>query len=82
MLCFMMIKVHNHSVGTSTRLVEIVRTNGDSPKPSQMATTALCEAEIITVSLVYPVINGLLKKHLLSDTNDLSPVKDFKGKVS
>ena len=30
------------------------------------------------VSLVYHVINGLLKKHLLAD----SPVKNFKEKVS
>ena len=51
-------------------------------KPLQMATTALCEAETVTVSLVYPVINGLLKKHLLADTYDLSPVKNFKEKVS
>ena len=30
-------------------------------KPLQVATTALCEAEIVSIALVYPVINGLLK---------------------
>ena len=50
-------------------------------KPLQMATTALCEAEIIKVSLVYPVINGLLKKHLLADPDIILPVKNFKEKV-
>ena len=34
-------------------------------KPLQVATTALCESDIVSVSLVYPVIHGLLKKHLV-----------------
>ena len=33
-------------------------------KPLQVATTALCESEIVSVSLVYPVIHGLLKNIL------------------
>ena len=33
-------------------------------KPLQVATTALCESDIVSVSLVYPVINGLLKSIL------------------
>ena len=32
----------------------------------QIATTALCETEIVSCALIYPVINGLLKKHLVS----------------
>ena len=36
--------------------------DGDSfkPNPLQVATTALCEAEIVCVSLVYPIINSLV----------------------
>ena len=33
-------------------------------KPLQVATTALCEEHNVSVSLVYPVVYGLLKKHL------------------
>jgi len=51
-------------------------------KALQIATTALCEAEIISVLLVYPAIHGLLNKHLVSKPNDLPAVKAFKEKVS
>ena len=51
-------------------------------KPLQVATTALCESEIVSVSLVYPVIHGLLKKHLINKTDDLQAVKAFKEKVT
>ena len=47
-----------------------------------MATTALCEAEVVSVSLVNPVINELLKKHLVVSSGDLSAVKPFKEKVT
>ena len=30
-------------------------------EPLQIATTALCETEIVSCSLIYPVANGLLK---------------------
>ena len=51
-------------------------------KPLQMATTALCESQVVSVSLVYPVINGLLKKHLVVNGTDLPAVKAFKENVS
>ena len=47
-----------------------------------MATTALCEAEIVFITLVYPVINGLLKKHLAAKPDDLAPIQAFKETVS
>ena len=34
-------------------------------EPLQIAGTALCETEIVSCSLIYPVINGLLKNHLV-----------------
>ncbi len=51
-------------------------------KPLQVATTALCESEIVSVSLVYPVIHGLLTNHLCVNPDDLPPVKNFKEKVT
>ena len=33
-------------------------------EPLQIATTALCESEIVSCSLIYPVINELLKNTL------------------
>ena len=51
-------------------------------KPLQVATTALCEADIVSITLVYPVINGLLKKYLPAKPDDLAPIKAFKETVS
>ena len=51
-------------------------------EPLQIATTALCETEIVSCSLIYPVVNGLLKKHLSPDGNDLFAVKRFKDVVT
>ena len=51
-------------------------------KPLQVATTALCEAEIVPIALVYPVINGLLKKHLSAKPDDLAPIKAFKELIT
>ena len=51
-------------------------------EPLQIATTAFCETEIVSCSLIYPVINGLLKNHLLVDENDLPAVKRFKEVVT
>jgi len=51
-------------------------------EPLQIATTALCETEIVSCSLIYPVVNGLLKNHLSPDENDLSAVKRFKDVVT
>ena len=50
-------------------------------KPLQVATTALCEEQNISVSLVYPVINGLVRKHLVVKEEDLTAVKNFKETV-
>jgi len=44
-------------------------------EPLQIATTALCETEIVSCSSIYPVINGLLKNHLVSGEDDLPTVK-------
>ena len=46
--------------------------------PLQVATAALCESEIVSCSLIYPVINGLLSNHLKENVNDLHAVKAFK----
>ena len=51
-------------------------------EPLQIATTALCEAEIVSCSLIYPVINGLLKNHLVPGEGDLPTVKRFKEIVA
>ena len=51
-------------------------------KPLQVATTALCESQIVSVSLVYPVINGLINKQLFASSDDLSQVKAFEEEVS
>ena len=48
----------------------------------QVATTALCESQIVSVSLVYPVINKLLNKLLFASSDDLPQVKALKEKVS
>ena len=42
----------------------------------------MCESEIVSVTLVCPVIHGLLKKHLINKTDDLQAVKAFKEKVT
>ena len=51
-------------------------------EPLQITTTALCETEIVSCSLIYPVVNGLLKNHLLVDENDLPAVKRFREVVT
>ena len=51
-------------------------------KPLQVATTALSEDQNISSSLIYPVVNGLVKCHLKEDKDDMETVKQFKRKVS
>ena len=51
-------------------------------KPLQVATTALCEEHNISVSLVYPVVHGLLKKHLAPLSGEHTAVKVFKENVA
>ena len=51
-------------------------------KPLQVATTALCLDQNVSVSLIYPVVNGLLKKHLVIGCDDLPVVKRFKELVA
>ena len=47
-------------------------------KPLQVATTALCLDQNVCVSLIYPVVNGLLKNHLVIGSDDRSAVKKFR----
>ena len=47
-------------------------------EPLQIATPALCETEIVSCSLIYPVVNGLLKNDLLVNEKDLPAAKRFK----
>ena len=51
-------------------------------KPLQVATTALCLDQNVSVSLIYTVVNGLLKKHLVIGSDDLPVVKRFKELVA
>ena len=51
-------------------------------KPLQVATTALCEEQNVPLSSVYPVVNGLVRKHLAVVPSDKSVVKAFKEVVS
>ena len=51
-------------------------------KPLQVATTALCFDQNVSVSLIYPVVNGLLKKHLVIGSDDLPVVKRFKELIA
>ena len=51
-------------------------------KSLQVATTALSEDQNISSSLIYPVVNGLLKCHLKEDKDDMETVKQFQRKVS
>ena len=48
----------------------------------QIAITALCETQIVPCSLIYSVVNGLLKSHLLIGKDDLLAVKRFKEVVT
>ena len=50
-------------------------------EPLQIATTALCESQIVSCSLIYPVINGLVTNHLVENDDDLSVVQKFKKVV-
>ena len=51
-------------------------------EPLQIATTALWETEIVSCSLIYPVINGLLKNHLVPGESDLPTAKRYKEVVA
>ena len=51
-------------------------------KALQVATTELCEAKVVAMSLVNPVVNGLLKKHLFTTSGDVPTVKRFKQMVT
>ena len=47
----------------------------------QIPTTAFCESQIVSCSLIYPVINGLITNHLVEKDDDLSVVQKFKKAV-
>ena len=48
-----------------------VRASGQDPKTTTSRNHSLCEAKIVTISLIYLVINGLLKKHLVINDDDV-----------
>ena len=50
-------------------------------KPLQVATTTLCEAEVVSISFVYPIINSLLTKYLLQSEEDSAVVRQLKKTV-
>lgn len=47
-------------------------------KPFKVATTVLCSETKVTMSMVRPIINGLLKKHMTPSWNDDSIATNFK----
>ena len=51
-------------------------------KPLQVATTALCSKNHASLSSVYPVVYGLLKKHLVSLSDDPPTIKLFKETIT
>ena len=51
-------------------------------KALQIAMTALCEEQNISISLIYPVIYSLLKNHLKVNNDDSPKIKKFKQTVS
>ncbi len=51
-------------------------------KPLQVATTVFSLEQNASCSIVYPVINGLLTKHLVVEEPDLPAIKNFKRNVS
>ena len=51
-------------------------------KPLQVATTVFSLEQTASCSIVYPVINGLLTKHLVVEESDLLAIKNFKQNVS
>ena len=51
-------------------------------KALQVATTKLCEAKVVAMSLVCPVVNGLLKMHLITTSGDITNVQRFKQIVT
>ena len=51
-------------------------------KSLQVATTALCLDLNVSVSQIYPVVNGLLKKHLVIGSDELPVVKRFKELIT
>ena len=63
-----------HQWDVLTQLVTVL-------KPLQVATTALCEEQNVSVSLIYPVLNGLITKHLALNEDDLPAIRNFKDTV-
>ena len=47
-----------------------------------MSSSAPCEEHNVSVTLVYPVLYGLLKKHLAPASDDCAAVKVFKKTVA
>ena len=51
-------------------------------KPLQVATTVFSLEQNTSYSIIYPVINGLLTKHLVVEESDVPAIKNFKRNVS
>ena len=51
-------------------------------KPLQVATTVFSLEQNASCSIVYPIINGLLTKHLSVEESELPAIKNFKKNVS
>ncbi|XP_054728678.1 E3 SUMO-protein ligase ZBED1-like [Anastrepha obliqua] len=51
-------------------------------KPLENPTTVLCSESKITISLVQPIMNSLVRKHLNVNCNDTSFVTDLKNEIS
>lgn len=47
-----------------------------------VATTALSCEQNVSLSLIYPIIHGLINCHLKPNTNDLTAIKRFKETVT
>ena len=51
-------------------------------KPLQVATTVFSLEQNVSCSIVYPVINSLLKNHLKIEQSELNQIKNFKRTIS
>ncbi|KMQ85300.1 zinc finger bed domain-containing protein 1-like protein [Lasius niger] len=50
-------------------------------RPFQVATTVLCNENMVTISLVRPIIHGLKTKHMIESSEDDNYIKLFKSEA-
>ncbi|XP_012145951.2 E3 SUMO-protein ligase ZBED1-like isoform X1 [Megachile rotundata] len=48
-------------------------------KPLQIASTTLCSENSVTISLVLPIVHGLINNHLKNNDSDITETKHFKN---